>query len=487
MNKRCLLPGVFITSALFVLSVLFVLYLNFTYLFPIKYILLACSVFLFICGSILLLTRNVKKKVMFILGCVLTAVTVAVMVLGFVVLQKITTTIKSVTSNNVETVSLSVYVKNEDSAKSLKDTKDYTFCILKTLDRKNTDIILKEINSELGKTVKLQEYDTLVELANAVLNGDKKVMVINSELLSILTEIEGYENIIERLREISVKVIEIPIVDNTVKDEEVEGIKDGVFVMYISGIDSRRSSLNVRSRSDVNIIATVNTKTHEIFLLTTPRDYYVPLSISNGQPDKLTHAGIYGVNVSIETLEMLYDIEIDYYFRVNFTGFCNIIDAIGGVDVYSDYTFYSYGGVKYSKGYNHLNGQQALWFARERKHTVGGGDSERAKHQMEVIRAVLQKLSTTPALLENFTPLMESVEGSFQCSMSYETIAGLVRNQLNSMPAWNITTYSVTGVATYKIPYSLSAKAWVLIPNEDTIEIAKQKMQAVINGERLSN
>lgn len=506
-NKRYILPGIILSAVLFVISGLFVAFLVYTRLLPIKYILLISALLLMVCGGVLLLTRRTNKKVKFIIGCVLTVVSVAGMVLVFLVLNRLTSTLKAITHDGSETVQLSVYVKADDKAQNLDDAAGYTFCILKEIDRDSTDLTVEKINSELGISVKTAEYDTLVDALNAIIEGENCALIINPDFLDALSEIEEYEEILSKLREIAVKHIEVTVPDTSDTNNSTSGGNkkpsnnngnykdgvdswlggatatnkpDGVFQIYISGID-RYGSIKYRSRSDVNIIATVNTNTHEILLVTTPRDYYVPMPNSKGKPDKLTHAGIYGVNNSIGTLEMLYDIDIDYYFRLNFSGFSDIINAIGGVDIYSPKK-YDLPYLKLQKGYNHVNGGQALNFARCRKPY---GEAERAKNQMEIIKAVIRKLTTSTAILENFPGLMNSVEGCFQTTMPYDGVTELVRDQLDTMPEWHVTTYSVSGTGARRVPYSLSTRAYVVLPNYDTVEVAKQKMQAVMNGEIL--
>ena len=159
------------------------------------------------------------------------------------------------------------------------------------------------------------------------------------------------------------------------KEKKLDDITETPFNVYLSGIDVY-GDIETTSRSDVNVIMTVNPNTKEILLTTTPRDFYVPLSVSNGIPDKLTHAGIHGVDCSVKTLEMLYDIDIDYYVRVNFTSVKKIVDLLGGVKVYSDFDFTSDWGPSFKKGYNKVNGKQALAFCRERHH-FAEGDKDR--------------------------------------------------------------------------------------------------------------
>ena len=260
-------------------------------------------------------------------------------------------------------------------------------------------------------------------------------------------------------------------------------VKDETFSVYISGIDVF-GAIETNSRSDVNIIAVVNPTSHQILLITTPRDYYVPLTIYGGVRDKLTHAGIYGVDVSRGTLENLYNTEIPYYLRMNFSGFINIIDALGGVDVYSPESFTGLHGGTYQEGYNHLNGEEALSFARER-YSFASGDRQRGKNQMEVIRAMIDKCQTSSLLL-NYQEVMQSLAGSFQTNLEQDRIAQLVSAQIFEKSEWNVVTYSVDGTGSSRTTYSMpNQRAYVMIPNESTVDHAKELLRQVKDGETL--
>ena len=241
--------------------------------------------------------------------------------------------------------------------------------------------------------------------------------------------------------------------------------------------------MTAKSRSDVNIIATINTDTREILLVSTPRDYYVPLSISNGVPDKLTHAGIYGIDVCMNTLGMLYDIDINYYFRINFGGFVKVIDALGGITVYSDYDFDSQNttGYHFNQGTNYVNGEQALVFARER-YAFTEGDRQRGKNQMAVIKGVVDK-ALSPEILTSYSSILSSLDGCFGTNISYEEIAQLLQQQLTGGGDWTIVSYSVDGTGATEKPYSMSQKAYVMVPDYSTVDKAKDLMAKVRNGE----
>jgi LCP family protein required for cell wall assembly len=275
-------------------------------------------------------------------------------------------------------------------------------------------------------------------------------------------------------------------VKNVMKKEEKkeEDLTQKCFTVYLSGIDTE-GSVTVKSRSDVNIIMSVNPVTEQIVLITTPRDYYVPLSISNGVPDKLTHAGIYGIDVSMDTLEMIYDIDIDYFVRLNFTGFINIVDALGGIDVESDYDFYTH-GYSYSKGWNeNLSGIEALWFARER-HAFAEGDRQRGKDQMEVIRAIIAKCQSS-ALLNNYNEILNNISECFQTNMNKDTIKKLVKYQLDKSPDWRVVTFSAGGYGTSNTTYSMpSARSYVMVPDEESIAQLKQILKDNQDGKIIS-
>ncbi len=268
---------------------------------------------------------------------------------------------------------------------------------------------------------------------------------------------------------------------NALVNRELLEVPEGAFVLYVSGVDTWGSA-GARSRSDVNILAVVNTNTKEVLLVSTPRDYYVPLSNSNGVKDKLTHAGIYGIDTSIGTLELLYGVDIQYYVRMNFTGFVNIVDAVGGVDVYSDTTFSVGDAFSYTEGINHMNGIEALAFARER-HSFAGGDRARGTHQMEVIKAVLNKC-TSSAILYNYADVMNSISGCFTTNMPQDKIASLVRMQLGDMAQWTITSMSVDGTGASKTTYTVPGKkAYVMIPDDTTVQRAKESIATVLGGQ----
>ena len=491
------LPGILITVLLTIALTLFMAILVKTKMLPSKMLLLAGGIFFLFIFCVCLLTWNSKKVGGMVIGSLMTMLLLIVLVIGTPYLTKAVNTLSSMTGVSVELTDMGVYVKADSALQNLTDLPGKTVGVMDVLDRENTEKSLEEIQAEVGN-LNVMEFPGLNKLADGLLQSQVDAIVLNKAYLDLLEETEGYENVNALVREIHTHQTEtiIESAQNKQGDDSwsildlfgtdaKEEKKDRVFAMYISGIDTRGSAMIAKSRSDVNIIAVVNVDTRQVLLVSTPRDFYVPLPISNGVPDKLTHAGIYGVDVSMGTLEMLYGIPIDYYFRVNFGGFKKIIDALGGVTVYSDYAFTatSAGGYYFNEGENHLDGGAALAFARER-YAFSDGDRQRGKNQMAVIKAVIDK-AMSPAILSGYTDLMESVAGNFETSMPYDLIAELVRDQLENGGSWNIVTTSVDGYGDTRRPYSLSTGAYVMVPNQETVDAAIAKINQVRNGEIL--
>ena len=268
---------------------------------------------------------------------------------------------------------------------------------------------------------------------------------------------------------------------------EANKITKEPFVIYLSGVDTR-GELTEKARSDVNILAAVNPVTKRVILINTPRDYYVDLA-GTSDKDKLTHAGLYGVETSMETLGNLYGVNVDHYIRINFAGFISIIDALGGVDVYSDQAFTSVGSPGYYdpttfvEGWNHLDGKAALAFARER-HAFASGDIQRGINQMKVIDAMLNKIKS-PALLMGFSKIMDAASDCFVTDFSQDQISALVRMQLSDFANWDIQSYTVTGSSgTSTQCYSAKGqKLYVMKPDEASVSKAKEMIATVLGGE----
>lgn len=277
-------------------------------------------------------------------------------------------------------------------------------------------------------------------------------------------------------------------------EDQVDNISKHPFVIYLSGLDTRKKGdIAEKGLSDVNMVIAVNPTTKKVIMVSTPRDYYVGLYGDQNKLDKLTHAGNKGVECSMQTLEALYDIKFNYYAKINFKSVHDIVNAVGGVTVNSDYYFtsrYSYTGRTYTfkKGENQLTGDSALAFARERK-SFANGDRQRGIHQQVVIKAVIEK-AISPALLKpsNIKNMLKAVSDNTKTNFTEKEIKSLISFQLRDMKTpWEFETMSVDGTGDYAYTYSYPAQAlYVMRPNMETVEAAKAAIDAVLKGEELT-
>ncbi len=371
--------------------------------------------------------------------------------------------------------------------KEVQETEEYYVVVNKSSEYESIeDIDGKEVHTfQLEEDVKtdvennvdvtFETENNLTQLGNDLLVNNVDAILVSSSQYDILSEeIETFEpntRIIFTAHHAIEKVADINDSNSKYK------INNGVFNVYISGMDTSGNISNV-SRSDANILATINTNTHEVLLTSIPRDYYVTLH-GKGAKDKLTHSGIYGINETITTVEDLLDIDINYYVRVNFTTVIKLVDTLGGVEVYSDYAFNAQ-GYSFSKGYNYLNGEEALAFSRER-HSFASGDNQRVKNQQAVIEAIMKKVLNSKTILTSYTDILESLEGSFQTNIDQDEISNLVKDQLNNMSSWSIETNALTGTGGYEPTYSMgSLQSYVMYPDESSVENAKQEINALL-------
>lgn len=410
------------------------------------------------------------------------------MLYGVVAVNSVQSALSKIVGKMTETEITEVRVMNDNPATSMGDTKGYTFGYIADADTKNTQSILDEISKSFG-TIKSKEYSSMTALADALYDDEVDAILFNQGYVDLLTEKDGYTDFRDQTRVLYTYTTthEVdPIVPNT-------SITKEPFVVYCSGIDARVDDISAKSRSDVNILAVVNPTTKQILLVNTPRDYYLPLA-RNGELDKLTHAGLYGIDESMKVLGNLYGVQADYYVRVNFAGLVKIVDALGGVDIESDANFscvpmetpdgngdYTYQKYSFTKGINHVNGSQALAFARERK-AFADGDNRRGQHQMTVIKAIVNKACSS-AVLTKYQELLKAASDAFITNMPYADISSLVQMQLGDMADWNITTYAVSGEGSTEYCYALGDKAWVMIKDSSKVNTAKNMIQQVINGE----
>lgn len=383
--------------------------------------------------------------------------------------------ITSVDKELKETISYYVLIDKDSQYKKITELNNKTFGTY-SFHSDNYEEAYKLLKEKV--TFKEKKYEDVTLFTKDLNNKKIEAIFINANNYIILKEsLNGFEDEVKILYELKVEL------KNNIKETNQEDLLKQPFNIYISGIDTTGSIDNV-SRSDVNIVMTINPNTHEIILTSIPRDYYVKLHDTYGLNDKLTHAGIYGVEMSKTTIEDLLDIEIKHHFRVNFTTFEKIIDAIGGIDVYSDQSFKEF-GYSFEEGMNHLNGKEALMFARIR-HVFSEGDRKRGEHQQEVIEAVIKKLSSSKTLLLSYADLLNNLKGTFQTSISSNTIKEFVKFQLDEMPSWNIKTVNLNGTGASRETYSMPGRLlYVMIPDEESVNSAKNYIKGVFDGKTI--
>ena len=331
-------------------------------------------------------------------------------------------------------VEMSIVVPKESD---IKDVSQLTSVQAPTkVDKNNIEILMSALKKDKKVDVKVDDVASYQEAYDNLKSGKSKAMVLSGSYASLLESVDS--NYASNLKTIYTYKIKKK------NSNSAKQVDSKVFNIYISGIDTY-GSISTVSRSDVNIIMTVNMNTHKILLTTTPRDAYVKIPGGGAnQYDKLTHAGIYGVETSEQTLEDLYGTKIDYYARINFTSFLKLIDQLGGVTVHNDQAFTSlHGKFDFPVGDIQMNSEQALGFVRER-YSLDGGDNDRGKNQEEVISAIVNKLASLKSV-SNFTSIVNNLQDSVQTNISLDTINALANTQLDSGSKFTVTSQAVTG------------------------------------------
>lgn len=465
------------------LSIMVLVLLFSTKMVPTGLGIVAAAVMVLLVGLVVVMTMK-KKKGTRIAALIFSIVLSIIYIIGIYFLSITNKAINDVTGIKTQVDEINVYVAKDDPVSTINEAVEngYQFGIIATDDQDHIKETISKIETDLGQSVSTKEYDTVLEMMGAFEAGVIQSFITNTGTLVLLDNDENYVGSTSENFKI---IMENTIKEEIAQEEEVASIyDDDHFCMYFSGIDTF-GSVTARSRSDVNIIAVVNNQTKTVLLVSTPRDYYVPLSNSNGKKDKLTHAGIYGIDCSMETLEMLYEADLNYYVRINFSGFQTIIDKLGGIDVYSEYSFTSEteeGTYSFGQGINHLNGEQALGFARSRN--FKDGDRQRGRNQMQVIKSTIEKLESTETL-KNYSSIMDELDGSFQTDMGKDHIGYLVQSTLTD-GNWTVLTYSVGGGDSTEVCYSLGTEAYVMVPSQADIDYANTIISKVLNGEGLT-
>lgn len=457
-----------VISSLSFLGVLF--YIN---LLPTKYLMIIFLFILFfnLINIFLISLKRLKKKIKKTISTFMIIATTAMAIVSFY---------------GYKTVG--VLIGNGDSKYKLEHysvivLNDSKYNKLKHIEREQVGYFLNstgadKANKELEKkvNVELQSYKTSDSLVQDLLDSKLNVIIIEDSIKTIMEEeISNFSSLTKVIYTFTIKIE----VETTLKEVDVT---EEPFAVYISGIDTYGKISSV-SRSDVNMVMVVNPKIRQILLISIPRDYYVQLHGTTGNKDKLTHAGIYGIDMSVQTIEDLLKLDINYYIKVNFTSVIDIVDAIGGLEVYSEYTFTSYSGYKFKKGMNSVNGEQALDFARTRKAFIDG-DRQRGKNQQAIIEAIVRK-ATDKSIITKYSSLLDAIDGKYQTNMGMKKMMSLVKMQLKDMSPWTVTSYSLTGKDSKDYTYTYNQLLYVMKPNQDSIDEAIELIDNVLKDEQL--
>lgn len=393
--------------------------------------------------------------------------------------QNVLSDITNVAKHAKNTVS--VIVKESSSIKNKSQLNGISVGSLR-LNEEGSKKALKELSKE-GIVLNQTEYDSMTALLEAFYNGEVDSIIINESSRSQILDMEAYSNFDSNTRVVYQTSYKVKNNDSATS---VSDITSKPFNVLISGSDSR-GGFDENGRSDVIMVATVNPKTHTILLTSVPRDFYVTTACDAGDGcmqgalDKITHTGIHGTNTTKRTVEQLLGIEINYTFKVGFDTVTELVDVLGGVDVYVE-PGYATTTSEFSvhEGVNHLNAQQALAFARER-YSYTEGDRQRTKNQQQVLMGIVKE-ATKPSVITNYAAIMDTMANTFSTTMSNEEITALIKYQLNNNPTWKMEQYMVDGTGDTLMCAELGDAASVMVPDQSTVKMAKDKINAVLAG-----
>ncbi len=456
--------GKYLSIFLLIVSVLVLVLVYFINVLPLEYfIVLVILVLITDLFAIMLLLS--KGRIRNVIGILLTIILLILMIFGITYELNTLDFLKQFGFNSYKTENYNVIVLDSSEYDELEDLNDLSIAHLDLDTHKGLQNAVADIKKEIKFTSLVGE--DISDLTEMLESDETSAIILESAQLSIIEE-ENKE-FYDSIRIIWSTDVEIEIAKI---GESVDVTKDS-FNILISGIDTYGSITKV-SRSDVNILVTVNPSTHSILLTSIPRDYYVLLPEFN-EYDKLTHAGIYGIETSVSAVENLLDTTINYYIKVNFTSLIDIVDAIGGITVESNYDFTTQDGYHFTKGTNKLNGKEALSFARERK-AFADGDRIRGQNQ-ELILASLINKAMSASIITNYVDLLNALDDKFVTNITDEEITDFIKKQISEMPSWNINAISLDGSNAYEYTYSYkSQKLYVMKPYEESVLNAKEQI-----------
>lgn len=429
---------------------------------------------------IIFFTQRKRRNAGQAVGMIAAMILSVIMAVGSAYLIKTNQVLSNVSSRTYDIRTYDVVVLNSNAAQNVADAVNYTFAIDSSINEANRSYVISGIQKDTGTSVKIVEMTSATELASALLSGEAEAVIYNDAFTSTIVEqYADYENQVRIIGTYTIKT------ESSINNVDVD-VMGSAFLVFISGTDSD-GTVSLTGRSDVDIVVGVNTTTNQILMITIPRDYYVevPGITAAGSRDKLTHAGIYGMDTLLATVENLLGREINYYVRLNFSSMVEIVDAMGGVTIENEQEFTSHGGYYYPAGVLDLDGEYTLHYVRER-YAFEDGDFARGRHQIQVIQAMMNKLISANTLT-NYNALADAISNFAITNMPADDIKSLIRYQFNNTPSWHIVSYQLLGDVMYQPCQSANYELLsVDMPYEEAIENAQTLLDQLFNGEVLS-
>mgnify|MGYP002584920629 CR=1 FL=1 len=470
MKKRNLI-GCICGVLLIVITAVFLFTLNKINAIPDNYfkiILIGVSIVTVITSIILFLNVNsISFKVLKILSYIVTVILIFGYSFGMIYLNKTLHFIGNIDSIKKEVTSYYVVVLKDSKYEEISDLYGKTMLYYINTD----EDVLSKLKLEL-----IYSTTKNIEQLKDKLYTKKVESILISDLIK--------EDLEDKYEDFSSKTRILQTIDITKEVEDITkkvSIKNTAFNVLISGMDSY-GNINKTTRNDVNIVVTINPNTNKMLLTSIPRDYYVQLHGKKGYKDKLTHAGIYGINTAVQTIEDLFNIDINYYVKVNFTTVVDLVDKIGPIEIYSDKNL-NLDGCKYVVGNNVVNGKCALRFARER-HSYLEGDNHRVKNQQEVIKGIFNKLKNSPNILADYNSVLEVMNGKFATNIEMSELTSFIKYEVEDIGKYEIISAQVDGTGSMEYTYSYPhQKLYVMFPNEQSVSNAKEGIEKILNGE----
>ena len=458
----------YLSIFLLIVSVLILVLVYFINVLPIDYFIVLVVLVLIIDLIVIKLLLG-SGKIRNVIGVILSIILIIIMVFGITYELNTIDFLKQFGFNTYKEEVYNVLVLDESEYEELNDLDNESIGHLDENVHEGLNSAIDKIDQQIDfESVVLDDINSLVDNLSS---EEVDAIILEDAQITMLEE--DNNGLMDNFRIIASFDIETEI---EVVSKEVNVTKDSYNIL-ITGIDSYGSITRV-SRSDVNMIVSVNPKENKILLTSIPRDYYVYLS-DYGDYDKLTHTGIYGIDVTTKALEDLLDIDINYYVKVNFTTLVDIVDELGGITVNSNYDFTSIDGYHFSKGNNNLNGEEALSFARERQ-AFSEGDRVRVENQQLVLTAIINKV-LSPSIITNYNSLLNALSGEFLTNITNNEITDLIKWQIDGMYSWDIETISLDGSNAFDYTYSYkNQKLYVMMPYPESVNSAKEKIKNVL-------